>query len=39
MLQNLDEIQVKIVVKDIDDNSPQFLQNNITIGTVSGCFK
>ena len=30
--QQRDEIQVKVVVKDIDDNSPVFLQHNTTTG-------
>lgn len=29
---NLDEIQVKINVKDVDDNAPKFLSNNLTLG-------
>ena len=32
MFQNLDEIQVKINVEDIDDNPPKFLSQNLTLG-------
>ena len=28
----MDEMQVKVVVRDIDDNSPVFLQHNTTTG-------
>lgn len=28
----MDEIQVKVVVIDLDDNSPQFVQHNMTVG-------
>ena len=31
-MQELDEIQVRIVVLDIDDNAPKFGQGNITLG-------
>ena len=31
-LQQMDEMQVKVVVRDIDDNSPVFLQHNTTTG-------
>ena len=31
-LQKLDEIQVKVVVADIDDNGPTFLAHNMTLG-------
>ena len=30
--QQKDEIQVKVVVQDIDDNSPEFLKHNTTTG-------
>lgn len=30
--QNLDEIQVKINVQDVDDNAPRFLSQNLTLG-------
>ena len=30
--QKLDEIQVKVVVADIDDNGPTFLAHNMTLG-------
>ena len=30
--QKLDEIQVKVVVADIDDNGPTFLSHNMTLG-------
>ena len=32
LFQNLDEIQVKINVEDIDDNPPKFLSQNLTLG-------
>ena len=28
----MDEIQVKVVVLDVDDNSPVFLKHNMTLG-------
>ena len=31
--QKLDEIQVKVIVADIDDNGPTFLAHNMTLGT------
>ena len=32
ILQNLDEIQVKINVLDVDDNAPKFVTQNLTLG-------
>jgi hypothetical protein len=32
IFQNLDEIQVKVNVMDVDDNSPKFLKRNMTLG-------
>ena len=28
----MDEIQVKVIVLDIDDNSPEFIEHNKTLG-------
>ena len=32
----MDELQVKIVVQDVDDNSPIFEQHNMTLGKKKG---
>lgn len=33
-IQDMTEIQVKVTVKDIDDNDPIFTQTNITTGKL-----
>ena len=30
--QQRDQVQVKVIVMDVDDNSPRFLVNNLTLG-------
>jgi hypothetical protein len=32
LFQKLDEMQVKVIVADIDDNGPTFLAHNMTLG-------
>ena len=34
IFQKLDEMQVKVIVADIDDNGPTFLAHNMTLGTI-----